>query len=98
MGYPEETESSYKSKERETRGLPLEEQNKLIAELQDSFAVLLDRLETVLTPEPLSTPDNEVAAKPESMQSPLARELEGNNFRIRRVTGRLNNLLDRLEV
>ena len=98
MGYPEEVEASYKAKERETRGLPLAEQDKSIAELQDSFAALVDRLETVLTPEPLSTPDNEVAAKAESMQSPLARELEGHNFRIRRVTSRLNNVLDRLEV
>lgn len=94
MGYPEE---EIAMKESRKSKLPLSEQDKCISELQEVATLLLDRLEPVLTPQPES-PDK-VGAQPEGpMISQMAHELGDNNARIRRVTNRLSNALDRLEV
>lgn len=87
------------AKEARKSKLPMSEQDKCIAELQEVANILLDRLDSVLTPQPESpdkASDGRELAEP--VQSYLASELSGNNARIRRVTNRLSNALDRLEV
>lgn len=94
MSRPDE---EYAVKEARKSKLPLSEQDKCIAELTEVVNLVVDRLESVLTPQPES-PSKEPGDRAEPVQSYLASELEGNNARIRRNTNRLTNVLDRLEV
>jgi len=88
--YEEAVEKARKSR------LPLSEQEKAIAELQESVNVLLDRLQPVLTPvEPTEKVAEDYAVP---VQSEVASTLSDNNSRIRRVTYRVNNAIERLEV
>lgn len=93
----EPTRADYAVKEARKSKLPLSEQDKCIAELQEVTNLLLDRLDPVLTPQP-ETPAKDGSEPDGPMISQIGHELEGNNARIRRVTNRLSNALQRLEV
>ncbi len=94
---PERTEREYTTiKESRKSRLPLAEQDKAISELQETVNNLIDRLEPVLTPtEPSNQPGQDSAAP---VQSEVASILNDNNSRIYRLTVRINNTLERLEV
>jgi hypothetical protein len=94
--YPDRDEREYAVKEARKSRLPLVDQEKAIAELQDVVNVLLDRLQPVLTPVEPSDKTSEDYAVP--VQSEVAATLSDNNSRIRRITYRVNNALERLEV
>lgn len=97
MGYLDEPQVEYAAKEPRKSRLPLSEQDKCLSEQTEVITILLDRLESVLTPQPESTSkDGGDRAVP--VQSQLASELDSNNSRIRRNTNRLSNALERLEV
>lgn len=101
MAYGDErpmSEEDYMMKAAEPRrsGLPLPEQDKCLAELQEVANLLLDKLNPVLTPtEPTDKASDE---RPVPVQSEVANILTDNNARIRRVTRRLSNAIERLEV
>lgn len=76
--------------------LPLTEQDKAIAELQEITNMLADRLQPILTPVEPSDKAGEDRAAP--IKSEVATTLDDNNSRIRRVISRLGNLYERLEV
>ena len=94
--YPQEEEYATAKEVRKSK-LPLAEQDKCIAEQNEIVSMLLDRLDSVLTPQPESTA-KESGDRAVPMQSQLATELTENNARIRRNTYRLSNALERLEV
>lgn len=76
--------------------LPLSEQDKYIAELQEVVNILADRLQPVLTP---TEPTDKMAEdRSVPVMSEVASTLSDNNSRISRVTRRVNNLIERLEV
>jgi len=90
------SESEYAAKESRKSRLPLAEQDKAIAELQETVNVLVDRLQPVLTPaEPADKASEE---RPTPVQSEVASQLSDNNSRIYRIIRRLNNAIERLEV
>ncbi len=93
MGYPEEEGAM---KEARKSRLPLSEQDKCIAELQETVNVLVDRLQPVLTPTEPTDKAGEDRAVP--VQSEVASTLTDNNARIRRITNKVTNVLGRLEV
>lgn len=94
--YPEKSDEEYATKEARKSRLPLIEQDKVIAELQEAVSVLLDRLQPVLTPtEPVEKMAEDRAVP---IQSEIASTLSDNNSRIRRMSSRLNNAIERLEV
>jgi len=101
MAYPEDrpmSEEDYVAKAREPRrsGLPLPEQDKCIAELQDVVRLLIDKLQPVLTPtEPT---DKAGESMPAPVQSEVASTIGDNNARIRRVIRQVTNTIERLEV
>lgn len=97
MGYLDEPQVEYAAKESRKSRLPLSEQDKFLSEQTEVITILLDRLESVLTPQPES-PNKDGGDHAVPMQSQLASELDSNNSRIRRNTNRLNNALERLEV
>ena len=78
--------------------LPLNEQDKCIAELGEAVSLLSDRLVSVLTPIPSDSVKAEGIDRDSPVCSPLADTLADNNSRIRRITNKINYLLDRLEV
>lgn len=86
------------SKAREVRKsrLPLTEQDKAIAELQEIVNMLADRLQPILTPTEPTDKASEDRAVP--VQSEVASTLNDHNARIRRVASRLGNIYERLEV
>ena len=92
--YPED-EPMKASEARKSR-LPLAEQDKALAELQETVSVLLDRLQPVLTPTEPTDKMAEDRAVP--VQSEVASTLSDNNARIYRITRRVNNAIERLEV
>lgn len=93
---PEIDEREYTTKDSRKSRLPLSEQEKALAGLHDTVNILLDRLEPVLTPtEPSNRPDQDTAV---SIQSEVASILSDNNSRIYRLTTRINNTIERLEV
>lgn len=98
MGYPEDRPSEEYATAKESRKsrLPLAEQDKAIAELQEMVNLLVDRLQPVLTPTEPTDKMAEDRAMP--VQSEHAATLSDNNARIRRVTTRVSNALERLEV
>lgn len=98
MIYEDRPQEEYATaKESRKSRLPLAEQDQCISEQTEVITILLDRLESVLTPQPESTAkDGGDHAVP--MRSQLASELDSNNSRIRRNTNRLSNALERLEV
>ena len=91
--YPED---EMKAKESRKSRLPLAEQDKALAELQETVSVLLDRLQPVLTPTEPTDKMAEDRAVP--VQSEVASTLSDNNARIYRITRRVNNAIERLEV
>ncbi len=92
-----EPREEYSVKESRKSRLPIVEQDKALAELQEAVNVLLDRLQPVLTPsEPTDKASDGERAIP--VQSELASTLGDNNARIYRITRRVNNALERLEV
>lgn len=101
MAYPDErpmSEEDYMMKASEPRrsGLPLPEQDKCLAELQEVANLLIDKLNPVLTPTEPTDKAGEERAVP--IQSEVASTISDNNARIRRVTRRLSNAIERLEV
>jgi hypothetical protein len=95
MGYPED-QPEYAAKEARKSRLPLSEQDKTIAELQEAVNILVDRLQPVLTPSEPTDKASEERAVP--VQSEVASTLNDNNARIHRVTNKVNNAIGRLEV
>lgn len=97
--YPEnqpDREDYATAKESRKSRLPLIEQDKAIAELQETVNVLIDRLQPVLTPtEPV---DKLAEDRAVPIQSEIASTLSDNNSRIRRMSSRLGNAIERLEV
>lgn len=92
--YPED--EPMKARESRKSRLPLAEQDKALAELQETVNVLLDRLQPVLTPtEPTDKASEE---RPVPVQSEVSSTLSDNNARIYRITRRVNNAIERLEV
>lgn len=92
MGYPEEAVAKEARKSR----LPLAEQDKAIAELQEIVSMLADRLQPILTPVEPTDKAGEERSVP--VQSEIASTLNDHNSRIRRVASRLGNIYERLEV
>lgn len=90
--YPEDAPAKESRKSR----LPLAEQDKYIAELQELVGLLADRLQPVLTPTEPTDKMAEDRAVP--VQSEVASTLSDNNARISRISRRVNNLIERLEV
>lgn len=88
---------AYAAKETNSK-LPLSEQDKCIAELGEAIALLTDRLATVMTPVPGDSEKAEGFDRDLPVRSPLADTLSDNNARIRRLTNKVNYILDRLEV
>ena len=76
--------------------LPLSEQDKSIAELGETVSVLLDRLQPVLTP--VEPTDKDPGDRASAVQSEVSSTLSDNNARIRRITSKVNNAIERLEV
>lgn len=82
-----------------TSKLPLIVQEKIVAELTELTYALVDRLESVLTPEEeLSKPDGAMTTDKPPVQSQLASQLDDNNARIRKANIKLSSILERLEV
>lgn len=101
MAYPDErpmSEEDYAIKALEPRrsGLPLPEQDKALAELQEVANLLIDKLQPVMTP--IEPTDKAGEERPVPVQSEVASIIGDNNARIRRVTRRLSNAIERLEV
>ena len=94
MAFPEDRDD-YPMEARKTR-LPLPEQDKALAELNEISNLLMDKLQPILTPNEPTEKMAEDRAVP--MQSEIANTLTDNNARIRRVTNRLTDALQRLEV
>lgn len=94
MGYPDEEVAA---KEARKMKLPLGEQDKAIAEQNEIVSLLLDRLDPILTPEPVDV-EKSAADRAVPAQSYVANEIDSNNYRIRRNTNKLSNALSRLEV
>lgn len=92
--HPDQPE--YSAKESRKSRLPLNEQDKYIAELQELVALLADRLQPVLTPTEPTDKMAEDRAVP--VQSEVASTLTENNGRISRISRKVNNLIERLEV
>ncbi len=93
---PERDERDYAAKEARKSRLPLAEQDKAIAELQETVNILCDRLQPVLTP--IEPTDKAGEERGVPVQSEHAATLSDNNARIRRATSRLSNVIERLEV
>lgn len=91
--YPEEVT---KAREVVKSRLPLTEQDKAIAELQEIVNMLADRLQPILTPVEPTDKAGEERSVP--VQSEIASTLNDHNSRIRRVTSGLGNIYERLEV
>lgn len=92
--HPDQPE--YAAKEARKSRLPLNEQDKAIAELQEVVSMLVDRLQPVLTPiEPTDKASEDRAAP---VVSEVASTLNDHTARIRRATNRLGNAIERLEV
>lgn len=77
--------------------LPINSQDEIIAELQETVKHLYTRLEVVLTPTPESTVKNS-DAKPLPAQSLLTEHLTRNNESLRIVIRKLGSIIERLEV
>lgn len=97
---PEYAKAAYPDEPARNSKLPLMNQEKLISQLTELTHRLEERLTSVLTPE---EPQPERAASyaettKSPVQSPLAGQLEDNNFRITKVNTRLTGILERLEV
>lgn len=76
--------------------LPLAEQDKYIAELQELVTMLCDRLQPILTPTEPTDKMAEDRATP--VVSEHAQTINDHNSRINRVNRRITNVLERLEV
>ncbi len=85
-----------RAKEARKSRLPLAEQDKAIAELTELVNMIVDRLQPVLTPIEPTDKAGEDRAVP--VQSEHAQTLADHNSRIRRITSRLSNVYERLEV
>lgn len=90
--YPEEASAKEVRKSR----LPLAEQDKAIAELQEIVNMFADRLQPILTPVEPTDKAGEERSVP--VQSEVASTLTDNNARIRRISSRIGNMYERLEV
>lgn len=84
------------AKEPRKSRLPIQEQDKAIAELTELVNMLADKLQPILTPVEPSDKAGEDRAVP--VQSELAQTLSDHNARIRRASSRLSNIFERLEV
>lgn len=93
---PGDDRPEYAVKESRKSRLPLAEQDKAIAELQEVVNILCDRLQPVLTP--IEPTDKAGEDRGVPVQSEHAATLMDNNARIRRATNRLSNAIERLEV
>lgn len=98
MAYPQDAypEEEYALKEARKSRLPLVEQDKALAELQEVINLLADRLNPIMTPTEPTEKMGEDRAVP--VQSEVANTLSDNNARIYRMTRRVTNMLDRVEV
>ena len=76
--------------------LPLSNQEKAIAELHDTIGQLTSRLKPVLTPVPESE-RNATDDKAQPVQSPLAEQMQANNYVIYKASNKLHALMERLE-
>lgn len=77
--------------------LPLSPQEKTIAELHDVISQLTDRLKPILTPVPQSDRTMPGEDKATPVQSPLAEQLDANNYGIRKASSKIRDLMERLE-
>lgn len=93
--HPERPEE-YAAKEPRKSRLPLNEQDKYIAELTEAVHMLVDRLQPVLTPVEPADKAGEDRAVP--VQSEVASTIMDHNIRISRLSRRINNVIERLEV
>lgn len=85
----------YAVKESRKSRLPLTEQDKAIAELQETVNILADRLQPVLTP--IEPTDKAGEDRGVPVQSEVATTLNEHTARVRRTTNKVSNLIERLE-
>lgn len=78
--------------------LPLNEQEKAIAELHETINQLAARLKYVSTPVSETVAKEGLDGQKEPSISPLARQLQANNRGIRKATDNLHGLMQRLEI
>lgn len=90
------TEYHAREIEREPSKLPLDAQEKNLAELHESIEVLKQVLRFALRPE--EPTEKSAEDKAVAFRSPLADKLDAHNASIRYATRKVRDLIDRVEV
>lgn len=76
--------------------LPMVQQEKALAELQETISMLEDRLHTVLTPS-VEAEEAGSTTSERVVQSPLAEHIGSNNSNIAMASRRIRYIIERLE-